>query len=73
MYQLYQFVYSRLLGEARPVGEQEEDQDQVLEHFLVRKLDKEFLVRETDIGCLESVGNYTCTAMGAAYTRYAPS
>ncbi|WP_102797905.1 LytR/AlgR family response regulator transcription factor [Bowmanella denitrificans] len=58
IYQLYHFVYSRLKGEARPVDEREDSPTQVPEHFLVRKLDREFLVRVADIDYLESAGNY---------------
>lgn len=58
MYQLYHFVYSRLKGEARPVDEQEDSHSQAPEHFLVRKLDREFLVKVADIDYLESSGNY---------------
>lgn len=58
LYQLYQFIYSRLKGEARPVDEHEDSRSAVPEHFLVRKLDREFLVRTNDIEYLESSGNY---------------
>lgn len=68
LFQLGQFVYRRLKGDAMLIGaEQNEDtQDTTTshqnntapEHFLVRKLDKEFLVKVADIDWLESSGNY---------------
>ncbi len=68
LFQLGQFVYRRLKGDAMLIGaEQNEDtQDSTTshqsntapEHFLVRKLDKEFLVKVADIEWLESSGNY---------------
>ena len=65
LFQLGLFVYRRLKGDAMLIGaEQNEDstatsyQSLATEHFLVRKLDKEFLVKVADIDWLESSGNY---------------
>ena len=68
LFQLGQFVYRRLKGDAMLIGaEQNEDTQDITtshqsntapEHFLVRKLDKEFLVKVADIDWLESSGNY---------------
>ena len=59
MYNVYQFVYSRLKGEASIVDEQEEvPEGGQPEHLLVKKLDKEFLVKVDDIEWLEASGNY---------------
>ncbi len=59
------FIYRRLKGDAMLIGaEQNEDStaanhnNSSPEHFLVRKLDKEFLVKVDDIDWLESSGNY---------------
>src|SRR5690606_23148625 len=65
-YQLVMFGYSRLKGEAHQLdtaeGSVEESQQQksqkAPEHFLVKKLDKEFLIRTDDIEWLEASGNY---------------
>lgn len=61
-YQLIKFVYSRLKGEAYQLDNAEESADVQLvkapEHFLVKKLDKEFLIRTDDIEWLEASGNY---------------
>lgn len=62
LYYLLRLVYSRLKGEARLIAEKETAAStptvQVPEHFLVKKLDKEFLVRVADIDWIESSGNY---------------
>ncbi len=65
LFQLGLFVYRRLKGDAMLIGaEQTEDSTAVSqhssspEHFLVRKLDKEFLVKVEEIDWLESSGNY---------------
>lgn len=65
LFHLAQFVYRRLKGDAMLIGaEQNEDSiatshnNSPPEHFLVRKLDKEFLVKVDDIDWLESSGNY---------------
>ncbi|GAC18171.1 LytR/AlgR family response regulator transcription factor [Paraglaciecola arctica] len=59
-YQLYQFVYSRLKGEANLIDAEPEQQSptHVPEHLLVKKLDREFLVKVDDIQWMESAGNY---------------
>ncbi len=53
-------LYSRIKGEASLVVESEEqmDKSQAPAHFLVKKLDKEFLIKTADIQWLESCGNY---------------
>jgi hypothetical protein len=61
-YQLYQFIYSRLKGEANlidsePQAEQT-DTSPIPEHLLVKKLDREFLVKVENIEWMESAGNY---------------
>ncbi|MDX3774611.1 LytTR family DNA-binding domain-containing protein [Chromatiaceae bacterium AAb-1] len=65
MYQLARFVYRRLKGEASLINEQDAAEaisaiapPKTPEYFLVKKLDKEFLVKVTDIDWLESSGNY---------------
>jgi hypothetical protein len=61
-YQLLRFVYSRVKGEAHLLDNAEEtsepQQNIAPEHFLVKKLDKEFLIRSDDIEWLEASGNY---------------
>ncbi|WP_337842415.1 LytTR family DNA-binding domain-containing protein [Rheinheimera sp.] len=64
-YQLLGFVWRRLKGDARLIAEQAnqhssepEPAAQAPKHFLVRKLDKEFLVKVADIDWLEANGNY---------------
>ena len=81
MYQLLQFVYRRLKGEAsliqtgdddaepaQPDDQHHDRQNQqqanpptpatIQSHFLVKKLDKEFLIAIQDIEWLEACGNY---------------
>lgn len=67
MYYIYRFIYSRLKGEASIVVEREAEivdatskqvHHHIPEHFLVKKLDQEFLVKVEDIDYLESSGNY---------------
>ncbi|MDN4501551.1 LytTR family DNA-binding domain-containing protein [Alteromonadaceae bacterium BrNp21-10] len=62
MYNLYHFAYSRLKGEANLIESIQETstiaQPHAPEHLLVRKLDKEFLVKVSDIEWMESSGNY---------------
>lgn len=67
MYQLARFVYSRLKGEASLINEQDATEEETTsavivpktpEYFLVKKLDKEFLVKIADIDWIESSGNY---------------
>lgn len=65
-YQLLMFGYSRLKGEAHQLDMAEDSVEQTTtqknqkapEHFLVKKLDKEFLIRTDDIEWLEASGNY---------------
>jgi hypothetical protein len=61
-YQLLRFVYSRVKGEAHQLDSAEEQSESLPltapEHFLVKKLDKEFLIRTADIDWLEASGNY---------------
>lgn len=67
-FHMAQFVYRRLKGDAKLIGDQsssnqteisdEQAPEPLPEHFLVRKLDKEFLVKVDDIDWLESSGNY---------------
>lgn len=65
-YQLLMFGYSRLKGEAHQLDMAEGSVEQITtqknqkapEHFLVKKLDKEFLIRTDDIEWLEASGNY---------------
>ncbi|WP_323844969.1 LytTR family DNA-binding domain-containing protein [Microbulbifer magnicolonia] len=67
LYLAFRLAYSRLKGEASLIAENEPaanaaaeqvGQQKVPEHFLVKKLDKEFLVRVADIEWIESAGNY---------------
>ncbi|WP_105104057.1 LytR/AlgR family response regulator transcription factor [Microbulbifer pacificus] len=63
MYYVFRLAYSRLKGEASLIAENEAPQidsagQRPPEHFLVKKLDKEFLVRVSDIEWIESAGNY---------------
>lgn len=62
IYTLVASAYSRLKGEASHISVSENaeniDPPSLPEHFLVKKLDKEFLVRVSDIEWYESAGNY---------------
>lgn len=61
IYTLVGMAYSRLKGEASPISFNEEERNQEdapPAHFLVKKLDREFLVKVSDIEWLESSGNY---------------
>ncbi|MGJ8679772.1 LytR/AlgR family response regulator transcription factor [Paraglaciecola sp.] len=59
LFQLYQFIYSRLKGEANLISQESEKVvETVPEHFLVKKLDREFLIKVNDIEWMESAGNY---------------
>jgi hypothetical protein len=60
LYHLYQFIYRRLKGEANLISAESQDHKSLSapEHFLVKKLDREFLVKVVDIEWLESSGNY---------------
>lgn len=58
---LVKMAYSRLRGEASPISFNEEQVTTTAtapDHFLVKKLDREFLVKVSDIEWLESSGNY---------------
>lgn len=59
------FFYSRLSGEAHPLSQSDDagtaaptDNHNAPEHYLVKKLDREFLLRSRDIEWLEASGNY---------------
>jgi len=55
----YDFILSRLQGEANPVTEGEDETlHNNIERLLVKKLGKEFIIRVEDIEWLESSGNY---------------
>lgn len=66
LFQLYQFIYGRLKGEANLISEEpvqsksseKESVEKIPEHFLVKKLDREFLVKVSEIEWMESAGNY---------------
>lgn len=65
-YQLIMFGYSRLKGEAHQLDTEDDviaeatvpQRQKAPEHFLVKKLDKEFLIRTDEIEWLEASGNY---------------
>ncbi|MFT4811358.1 MAG: hypothetical protein ACJAWT_001973 [Glaciecola sp.] len=59
-YQLYQFIYSRLKGEANLIEAEPEPQSSshVPDYLLVKKLDREFLVNVDNIEWMEAAGNY---------------
>jgi len=55
----YQFIFSRLQGEANPVAQSEdENMNQNFDRLLVKKLGKEFIIKVEDIEWLEASGNY---------------
>ncbi|MEP1554854.1 MAG: LytTR family DNA-binding domain-containing protein [Paraglaciecola sp.] len=58
LYQVYRFVYSRLKGEANLIGAESAQTVETPAHLLVKKLDREFLVKVADIEWLEAAGNY---------------
>lgn len=58
LYHVYQFVYSRLKGEATFICEQQEESESTPNHLLVKKLNREFLVKVSEIEWLEAAGNY---------------
>lgn len=60
----YQFVISRLSGEAAFVAESEEATPAVSERFLVKKLGKEFVVQLKDVDWMEASGNYVNLHLG---------
>ncbi|MGL1957321.1 MAG: LytTR family transcriptional regulator [Colwellia sp.] len=55
----YQFILSRLQGEANPVAQGEgENTSQSFDRLLVKKLGKEFIIKVEDVEWLEASGNY---------------
>ena len=55
----YQFILSRLHGEANPVAQSEDEIiGQNFDRLLVKKLGKEFIIKVEDVEWLESAGNY---------------
>ncbi|WP_100643620.1 LytR/AlgR family response regulator transcription factor [Alteromonas facilis] len=59
MYHMFMALYKRIQGEADFIDEPNDDSGSRLpSHLLVRKLDKEFLVKVSDVEWLESSGNY---------------
>lgn len=59
----YNFILSRLQGEANPVAQSEQEaetapESQVIDRLLVKKLGKEFIIKVEDVEWLESAGNY---------------
>ena len=55
----YEFILSRLQGEANPVSDgEDENSNQVIDRLIVKKLGKEFIIKITDVEWLESAGNY---------------
>lgn len=59
-FHLYQIFYSRLKGEANLIAAESNQPAklEIPEHFIVKKLDREFLVKVDDIEWMESAGNY---------------
>lgn len=66
----YRFIHSRLKGEASLISAQaqhsssSEPSEDAPEHLLVKKLDKEFLVKVSHIEWLEAAGNYVNLHVG---------
>ncbi|MCO4797953.1 MAG: LytTR family transcriptional regulator [Colwelliaceae bacterium] len=55
----YQFILSRLQGEANPVAQSEDENiTQSFDRLLVKKLGREFIIKVEDVEWLESSGNY---------------
>lgn len=55
----YNFVFSRLQGEANPVAQSEDDSiNPSFDRLLVKKLGKEFIIKVEDVEWLEASGNY---------------
>jgi len=55
----YQFILSRLQGEANPVAQSEDENiSQSFDRLLVKKLGKEFIIKVEDVEWLEASGNY---------------
>ncbi|TQV72169.1 LytTR family transcriptional regulator [Aliikangiella marina] len=64
-YYSYQFISSRLIGEANPVGDSEDSpNNQSCDRLLVKKLGKEFIIKVEDVEWLESSGNYVNLHLG---------
>ena len=70
----YQFILSRLQGEANPVAESEDENiSQKFDRLLVKKLGKEFIIKVEDVEWLEASGNYVNLHMqGRIYPTRAP-
>lgn len=59
LYHVFRFIYSRVKGEANLIDTETEVENATTpEHFLVKKLDKEFLINISEIEWLEASGNY---------------
>jgi len=55
----YNFILSRLQGEANPVAQSEDESiNQSFDRLLVKKLGKEFIIKVEDVEWLEASGNY---------------
>jgi len=55
----YNFILSRLQGEANPVGQSEDESiNPSFDRLLVKKLGKEFIIKVEDVEWLEASGNY---------------
>mgnify|MGYP000031650551 CR=1 FL=1 len=55
----YNFILSRLQGEANPVAQSEDENiSQSFDRLLVKKLGKEFIIKVEDVEWLEASGNY---------------
>lgn len=61
-YYLVRFAYRRLIGQALPVNKEYPDEigdpEALPENLLVKKLNREFLVKVSDIHWVEAAGNY---------------
>lgn len=60
----YQFIIDRLRGEARFLDEEDQQQDAQRLQFLVKMLDREFLVKVEDIDWVQSASNYVVLHCG---------
>ncbi len=60
----YQFVVDRLRGEARFLDEENQQQDIKRMQFLVKMLDREYLVKVDDIDWVQSASNYVVLHCG---------
>ena len=69
---VYRFILARLQGEANPIQEGEDkeentaanEQPETFDRLLVKKLGKEFIIKVTDVEWLESSGNYVNLHIG---------